>query len=802
MPRYVLGLWWSRYWAYSADDLKALVGDFQSRDIPLDVLVVDMDWHTPDGWTGYSWNRQLFPDPPAFLDWVHSQNLHVTLNLHPADGVQKHEDAYPQFAQALGRDPSTGEGIPFRCADKAFMENYFALLHHPMEDEGVDFWWLDWQQGNASDLKNLDPLPWLNHLHFRDAARRGKRSMLYSRWGGLGNHRYPIGFSGDTYATWDSLRFQPYFTATAANVAYGWWSHDIGGHFNADEPELYARWVQFGALSPCLRLHSTKDPLAERRPWAFPTPFYEAAKAAIQFRYQLLPYLYSAARAASPQGLSLSTPMYYDYPDSDDAYLARDQYFLGDQLIAAPIVTPADSQTGLAEFDVWLPKGTWIEYTTLETFTGPRWVRLRGDLNRMPLFARAGAIVPLARGLKSTAEFDGRYLVVNLFPGADGHFDLYDDDGTTDAYQRGQYAVTALELKQTDQAITFSVGAAQGDFPGLPAARTFELRLRGVTSPRKVLINQAEHTDWLYDADGRDLVIFVRDAAPTNALEVIVQTRAESVPNQAESAPFVHVIDYPTIEDAQHQLGTLVLVPPADGSPFDAEIEWSLLKDRTVTTLPVSLTDCTDRQIIHCPFSDAGDFRSFRWRASVTLKWGDHSLTDHYESPTAYPALTHWQTLIHSAQPALTLADVRTPSGDLNPALEWNDASQTISDSLSEPYGLHMLERREQIPDEPLIAWAAATIDSPAAQTEVLYVQHVGEVACFVNGVELKQIDPIEHATFHPVLPWWMFPQTRFYALPLQAGANQLLIFTQPDSSSGRWGVGTIVLNGSGQVLV
>ena len=185
---------------------------------------------------------------------------------------------------------TAGEAIPFRITDKRFVKHYFELLHHPMERDGVDFWWMDWQQGEASEMEGLDPLPWLNHLHFPDSTRRGRRPMLYSRWGGLGNHRYPIGFSGDTYVAWPALQFQPYMTATASNVAYGWWSHDIGGHMGgATEPELYARWVQFGALSPCLRLHATKDPLAERRPWKYPHEVYEAARAAFHLRYQLVP---------------------------------------------------------------------------------------------------------------------------------------------------------------------------------------------------------------------------------------------------------------------------------------------------------------------------------------------------------------------------------------------------------------------------------------------------------------------------------------------------------------------------------
>ena len=129
----------------------------------------------------------------------------------------------------MGVNPATQQPIPFRPGDRRFVQNYFELLHHTIEDQGVDFWWIDWQQGEeASDIAGLDPLIWLNHLHFHDSRRRGMRPMLYSRWGGLGNHRYHIGFSGDTYAVWPILRFLLYMTSTASNVAYGWWSHDIG----------------------------------------------------------------------------------------------------------------------------------------------------------------------------------------------------------------------------------------------------------------------------------------------------------------------------------------------------------------------------------------------------------------------------------------------------------------------------------------------------------------------------------------------------------------------------------------------
>ena len=173
----------------------------------------------------------------------------------------------------MGIDPATQKYIPFDITDKKFAINYMNLLHHPLEAQGINFWWLDWQQEPTTKLPGVNPTWWLNYVHFTDQQREGKRPLLFHRWGGLGNHRYQIGFSGDTISIWDSLAFQPWFTGTAANVGYAYWSHDIGGHMpGAVDPEIYTRWIQFGALSPILRTHTTKNPDSERRIWAYPEP--------------------------------------------------------------------------------------------------------------------------------------------------------------------------------------------------------------------------------------------------------------------------------------------------------------------------------------------------------------------------------------------------------------------------------------------------------------------------------------------------------------------------------------------------
>ncbi|HEU0293819.1 MAG TPA: TIM-barrel domain-containing protein [Anaerolineales bacterium] len=518
VPRYILGNWWSRYWAYTQDELKSLMEEFRNRDIPLSVCIVDMDWHITKtgnkslGWTGYTWNRELFPDPKGFIDWLHSQGLRTALNLHPAAGVYPHEQQYEDMARWMGVDPTKQKPIRFDISDPRFMEGYFEILHHPFEKMGLDFWWMDWQQGKRSRLAGLDPLWGLNHLHFQDLGRDGrKRPFVFSRWGGLGNHRYPIGFSGDTIIMWRSLAFQPYFTATAANVAYGWWSHDIGGHFFKDgTPELYLRWVQFGVFSPIFRLHSTKLPGLERRPWMKPEPIYHAAREAMQLRHALIPYLYSMAWRAHQTGISLVTPMYYGNMDSAEAFEAEDQYFFGSELLVAPVLKPVSTKTGLATQKVWFPAGTWFDFFTGEQLTGGKTLTVKARLEDIPVYARAGAIVPLAPqvswgGIENPSELD-----VYVFPGADNRFDLYEDDGETTDYQRGKYAITAFTLEKN----TFTIQPANGDKSLIPAQRTYRIQLRGVDE------NVSASLPGQYDPATRTLSLEAVTLKPQDSLQV------------------------------------------------------------------------------------------------------------------------------------------------------------------------------------------------------------------------------------------------------------------------------------------
>lgn len=247
VPRWALGNWWCRYTAYSAGTFNALVDAFEAERIPLSVAVIDMDWHWTNvhekvraagafGWSGYSWNTDLFPDPPGFVAGLHERGISAALCDHPADGVASHEDCYVQACEAAGMDPAEGDPVPFDPVSRRLMDVYFDVSLGNLERScELDFHWVDWQQGTHCKKPGIDPLWVLIHFHYLRNAQRvdgsgWKRPMTFARYAGPGSHRYPVGFSGDTIVTWESLAFQPEFTASSSNIGYGYWSHDIGGH--------------------------------------------------------------------------------------------------------------------------------------------------------------------------------------------------------------------------------------------------------------------------------------------------------------------------------------------------------------------------------------------------------------------------------------------------------------------------------------------------------------------------------------------------------------------------------------------
>jgi alpha-glucosidase (family GH31 glycosyl hydrolase) len=562
-PRFAFGAWWSRYWAYTDQQFNQLIRGFHQHDTPLDVLVIDIDWHPTFnevagnhkqdasghllGWTGYSWNKLLFPDPDQFLKGIHQQGLKATLNIHPASGVQPWEDHYPELARAMGIDPASKQYVPYDITGKKFATNYLNDIIHPLEQQGINFFWLDWQQEDTTSIAGLNPTWWINYVFFTDQQRQGKRALLFHRWGGLGNHRYQIGFSGDTISVWDSLAFQPYFTATAANVGYAYWSHDIGGHMpGAIEPELYLRWIQWGSFSPILRTHTTKNPDAERRIWAYPEPYADLMRESFARRYALQPYIYTEARKTYDTGLALLHPLYYDWPDATEAYAAKNEYMFGDSILADPVTQPVAKDSQLAKLAVWLPPGEWFERDSGANFHGPITVEREFSISQIPLYVKGGSIIPMQPPMSYTGEKPVDPLILTVFPlqnGQTSKYRLYDDAGDTPGYQHEEFAWTPIQadLNADGAILTLTVAPTAGRYAGMSNERAYEFRLPGNWPPTSVTVNgeplpyssTADKPGWRFEGNTLTTVITTRRFSTGETVTVKLRTDPQLTHNRA-----------------------------------------------------------------------------------------------------------------------------------------------------------------------------------------------------------------------------------------------------------------------------
>lgn len=503
IPRFALGVWWSRYHAYTQQEYLDLMQRFEDEDIPLTVATVDMDWHWVrdiekkfgvkyGGWTGYSWNTELFPDYKEFLRRLKEKKLHVTLNLHPADGVHSYEDMYEDMAKAVGADPKAKQKIDFRCGSEEFWNAYFDILHKPYERDGVDFWWIDWQQGRKSDVEGLDPLEALNHYHYLDNAENGQMPLILSRYAGLGSHRYPLGFSGDTAINWRVLDFQPYFTANAANAAYGWWSHDIGGHHQGyRDDDLYMRWLQLGVFSPIMRLHSTAIEFLGKEPWKYKAEVYHFAKEWLRLRHRLIPYIFTMNYRTHKEGIALCEPMYYSYPENKNAYEVKNQYMFGSELMVCPITSPQHSEINMGSVEAWIPEGRWTDIFTNQVYEGEQKITLFRDINTIPVFAREGAIIPLSSDAGNDCS-NPESLEIWAFTG-NGSFRLVEDNGKTDF--DAHKAVTEFKISYNGSLLKLTVGKAQGDTTVIPQKRSYKIIVKDAVKDGKQLVFEIKEAD-------------------------------------------------------------------------------------------------------------------------------------------------------------------------------------------------------------------------------------------------------------------------------------------------------------------
>ena len=464
LPKKVFGNWWSRYYAYSEESYLHLMDEYINDNIPFSVATIDMDWHYSTsikrsifddlemdrnefiknnkylcsgwndksplslGWTGFTWNKKLFPNYEAFLKSLKERNMMITLNIHPNDGIAFYEDFYQDFAKKLNIDSNTKKNIPFDFTDEQNRNLYFKNIFNYYENKGVDFWWIDWQQGEISKLKGLKPIWLCNHYFYMDRSKNTNRPVILSRYCGPGGHRYPLGFSGDSVQSYDSLRYLVKTTSMASNIGFTYWSHDVGGHMNGyKDGEQFLKFVQFAVFSPIVRLHCSCEELNDKNPNVFLSGYGEIIKKYLRLRHQLVPYIYSHMFKTSDQGIPLLEPMYYHHPNDEYCYkYIEEQYYFASNLLVAPFVKRKDDD-GYSKKEVYFPQGTYYDYKYGYKYTGNQVININREVDDMPVFILEGQFLILDHNKIGNSLTNPKYLDIITSRGK-GEYILYEDN--------------------------------------------------------------------------------------------------------------------------------------------------------------------------------------------------------------------------------------------------------------------------------------------------------------------------------------------------------------------------------------
>ncbi|TVT09182.1 carbohydrate-binding protein [Amycolatopsis bartoniae] len=524
LPQYTYGVWYSEYFDRTAAEYQDIVNRFRTEGVPLDVLVVDTDYKSPNRWNGWEIDPTRIPDPVAFFQWVHDQGLHTTLNIHPS--ILASDPQFPAAqAAAKGKLKPGGCGgggsdcYVFDFGDPDQLNAYLGL-HRTMEQQGVDFWWLDWCcDGSQSSLPGVTPDAWINQQYANEPTPDGTRGFAFSRaYGSLqaggyssptavptgpwADKRTTLHFTGDTISDWATLGFEVGYTpGESAATGLPSVSHDIGGHTNGlqepgSEPgstklpdDLYARWVQFGTFQPIDRLHSNHS---DRLPWQYGAAADASATKFLNLREDLLPYTYTLAQQATATGQPIVRPLYLQYPGEQEAYAqAGGEYLYGPDVLVAPVTTPGTTATT----SVWFPPGSdWTDYFTGKTYRGGTSAQVTTTLDTMPVFVRSGGIVVTGKAGD---------LTVNVTSGHNGSFTLYEDDGKA-APKSATMKVTYAEDRFSS---TVTIGAPQGAYR--PDRHTWTVRFTAATRPLAVFVDNrlAAAGSWTWDAASNTVTV-------------------------------------------------------------------------------------------------------------------------------------------------------------------------------------------------------------------------------------------------------------------------------------------------------
>lgn len=524
IPRFSLGVWWNKNENYNEKNIFDLVSNFKKNEIPFSVLMLGDKWHRKidnnkkEVKSSYTFNKELFPEPTKLVNYLHNNNIFFGLKINADEGIRTDEESYPIIKQELGLTKDAN--IPFNVYDEKFVNSYFKNIVNPLNNIGVDLFWID--EINSKD-KMMNFL--FKHYSFKQNDRNtNRRGIILSKNTGISTHRYPVLYSGETTVGWKTLKMLPYINSSAANIGVSWWSHDIGGyHKGTEDSELYMRYVQFGTYSPIFRLASEEGRYYKREPWNWDVKTLNIVSEYLRQRHKLIPYLYTEAYKYTKTGSPLIQPLYYKYPETYDEPLYKNEYFFGTELFVCPITEPKDKVMNRVVQRLFIPDGMWYDFKTGKKFPGgKRYVTFYKDED-YPVFAKSGSIIPLAildeNNLNDTTS--PKNMEIHVFPGRSNSYKLYEDDGISSLYKEGYYIITHIDYNYRENNYTLIIRPIEGKSGLIPEKRNYKIRFRNTRFAENVKTNiDANEVENNSYEDDLDFVIEVNDVPTTSQLTI------------------------------------------------------------------------------------------------------------------------------------------------------------------------------------------------------------------------------------------------------------------------------------------
>ena len=523
IPRYALGIWWNKSEYYSFEDIKNILNAFNKHRIPMSILLLGDNWHLKDKNnlkrfpSGFTFNRELFPKPKEFVEYLHDRGVNLGLNIDPSEGIYPHEPRFNDIAKNLGIGGKVT--IPFNVYDKNLLLNYFNYLIKPLYDIGVDFFWINYRKIKDRTTQGL-----LNYYHFNDFKQfEGLRPLLLAKPSKYAPHNYPVHYSGETYVAWSSLKDLPFYNSTSSNIGLSWWSHDIGGYKEGiEDEELYIRYVQYGTYSPIFRFAAKYGFYYKREPWRWDVKTLGIVRDYCLLRHRLIPYIYSEAYKYHKVGLPLIQPLYYLYPSIYDEIDYKNEYYFGTELFVAPITKPKDRVMNRSVEKVFLPEGTWYDFKTGKKYIGNKRYNLFYKDEDYPVFAKSGSIICLAdleKNLNITRAPDT--MEIHIFPGKSNAYNLYEDDGYSNLYLQGYYLLTKIDYNYMQNNYTVIIRPLEGKTGVAPAKRNYRIRFRNTREANDVIVYIGkEKVNSVSYVEDTDFVVEVNEVPTTQQLTI------------------------------------------------------------------------------------------------------------------------------------------------------------------------------------------------------------------------------------------------------------------------------------------